>query len=251
MVKRRKVQPSASASSTSGSSSSTTVSSDGAAGSVTSAITSSKTTKGGSGGVSCKVSHTASFASVAKVAEKETCSYGERVSDFLGKLRSHGLFPLPNFDEKLPDLRGRKDEFEEYVTRTRERFATEESNLLRDQSEAECLRVYMSELVRVAGVAEATPNEGKVGETKNSGESEDGEPENSAHESEGESSPETSSGEGEVGETKNSGESEDDKPKNSAHESEGELSAEISSETLDKSDAESVFDMQTCETGSA
>ena len=92
---------------------------------------------------------------------------------------------------------------------TRERFATEKSNLLRDRSEAERLRVYMGELVRVAGVAEATPSEGEVGETKNSGESED------------------------------------DKPKNSAHESEGELSAEISSETLDKSDAESVYDMQT------
>ena len=91
------------------------------------------------------------------------------------------------------------------MKRTRELFATEESNLLRDRSEAERLRAYMSELVRVAGVAEATPSEGKIGEAKNSGESEDGEPENSAHESEGESSPETSSGEGEVGETKNSG----------------------------------------------
>ena len=48
-----------------------------------------------SGGVSRKVSHTASFASVAKVAEKETRSYGERVSDFLGNLRSQGLFPSP------------------------------------------------------------------------------------------------------------------------------------------------------------
>ena len=46
-VKRRKVQPSASASNSSGSSLSTTVSSDGAAGSVTLLSTSSKTTKGG------------------------------------------------------------------------------------------------------------------------------------------------------------------------------------------------------------
>ena len=203
------------------------------------------------------------------------------MSDFLGNLRSQELFPPPNFDEKLADLRRRKDKFEEYVTRTRERFATEESNLLRDRSEAERLRAYMGELVRVAGVAEATPSEGEVGETENPRESKGDKPKNSAHESEGGLSPETSSGEGEVGETKNSGESEDDKPKNSAHESEGELSpetssgegevgetenpreskgdkpknsaresedelsAETSDKTLDKSDAESVYDMQT------
>ena len=89
---------------------------------------------------------------------------------------------------------------------TRERFATEKSNLLRDRSEAERLRVYMGELVRVA---------------------------------------EATSSEGEVGKTENLGESEVDEPKNSAGESEGELSAETSSGTLDKSDAESAHDMQT------
>ena len=89
---------------------------------------------------------------------------------------------------------------------TRERFATEKSNLLRDRSEAERLRVYMGELVRVA---------------------------------------EATSSEGEVGKTENLGESEVDEPKNSAGESEGELSAETSSGTLDKSDAESAYDMQT------
>ena len=154
MVKRRKVQPSVSASSTSGSSSSSTVSSDGAARSVATASNPSKTTKRGSGGVSRKLSHTASFASVAKVAETETRSYGERVSDVL---RRQGLFPLPNFDEKLADLRRREDEFEEYVKRTRERFTTEKSNLIRDRSEAERLRFYISQLVRVA---EPTPSEG-------------------------------------------------------------------------------------------
>ena len=51
--------------------------------------------------------------------------------------------------------------------------------------------------------------------------------------------------EGEVGESENSGESEVDKLKNSACESEGELSVETSSATLDKSDAESAYDMQT------
>ena len=76
-------------------------------------------------------------------------------------------------------------------------------------------------------------------------ESEVGEPKNSAHESEGELSPETSSGEGEVGETENPRESKGDKPKNSARESEDELSAETSDKTLDKGDAESVYDMQT------
>ena len=53
------------------------------------------------------------------------------------------------------------------MTRTGERFATKESNLLRERSEAERLRAYMGELVRVA---ESTPSEGEVGETKNSGE---------------------------------------------------------------------------------
>ena len=76
-------------------------------------------------------------------------------------------------------------------------------------------------------------------------ESEVGEPKNSAHESEGELSPKTSSGEGEVGETENPRESKGDKPKNSARESEDELSAETSDKTLDKGDAESVYDMQT------
>ena len=156
--------------------------------------------------MSRKVSHTASFASVAKVAETETRFYGEHVSDFLGNLRSRGLFPPPNFDEKLADLCRRKDEFDEYVPRTRERFATEESNLLRDRSEAERLRVYIEKLVRVA---EATPSESEVGKTKNLGKSEV------------------------------------DKPKNSAHESEDELSAETFRGTLDKSDAKSVCDMQT------
>ena len=51
--------------------------------------------------------------------------------------------------------------------------------------------------------------------------------------------------EGEVGESENSGESEVDKLKNSACESEGELSVETSSATLDKSDAESAYNMQT------
>ena len=57
---------------------------------------------------------------------------------------------------------------------------------------------------------------------------------------------EATPGEGEVGETESPGESEvDDKSQNSAGESEGELSADTTSKTLDKSDAESAHDMQT------
>ena len=66
------------------------------------------------------------------------------------------------------------------MTRTRERFATEESSLFRDRSEAERLRVYMGELMRVA---KATPSEVEVGETENPKENEVDKPKNSAHES--------------------------------------------------------------------
>ena len=69
------------------------------------------------------------------------------------------------------------------------------------------MRVYIDELMKVA---EATPGEGEVGETESPGESEV-----------------------------------DDKSQNSAGESEGELSADTTSKTLDKSDAESAHDMQT------
>ena len=68
------------------------------------------TTNRNSRGVSRKVIHTAFFASVAgaapsaSVAKEETRSYGERVSDFLDNLRSQGLHPPPNFDDKLADL---------------------------------------------------------------------------------------------------------------------------------------------------
>ena len=128
-----------------------------------------------------------------------------KACDFLGNLKSRGLFLLPNFNGKLPDLRRRGDKFEEYVECAREWCATKKSNLFRDRSEAEHLLVYMGEPVKVA---EATLSEGEVGETENSGECEVA-----------------------------------DKFKYSADESEGELSAETSSITLDESDAESADDV--------
>ena len=128
MVKKRKVQPSSSASGASGSSSSTTASGEVTARSATAASSTFMTINGGSRDVSRKVIHTASFASVASasayasVAKENTRSYGQCVSDFLDNLKSQGLFSSPNFNAKLVDLRRRKEEFELYVVRTRERF---------------------------------------------------------------------------------------------------------------------------------
>ena len=131
------------------------------------------------------------------------------MSDFFNNLRSQGLCPTTNIDEKLVDLRRKEEEFELYMVRTRERFAAERVNLLRDQSEAERLRVCMGELAKTV---KATPVESEVKPTKNSAESEVKPAKNSVVEIEVDET-ENSALEGEVESTKNSGESEAGDPK--------------------------------------